>query len=280
MENNQNDPAADSVTPAIDTPAMLGEIIARRRLELGIKPGEPRPVQITAAMPERELSPEEIVARDEDAKRLALAEQKARRQGMFASLVEKVGERYSRCTFEAFQISSDRQRSAVDACREYADTLLDRIVDCNGLVLYGPVGTGKDHLAFAVSGAAIFRYGKFASWVNGQEWFGHIRDQMNDDGLSEQSLIQRLAAPDLLTLSDPLPPIGPLSQHQSTMLYRLIDARYHAGKPTIVTVNVKDDDEADSRIGVPTWDRMCDRSWKIHCNWPSFRKPARIVNGK
>lgn len=281
MDEQKNDQAPDSDTPAVDNSQMLGDIIAQKRLELGIKPGELRPLQITAAMPDREMSPEEAAARESDAQRLALSEQRARRNGMFATLCSKVGERYSHCTFHTFDAQTDRQKAARTACVEYATTLIERITDSNGLVLYGPVGTGKDHLAFAVSGTAIFRHGKHAGWINGQEWFGEIRDQMGDDGgLSEHSMIQRLVAPDILTLSDPLPPVGALTQHQSTMLYRLIDARYHAGKPTIVTVNVATDEEADARLGAATWDRVCDRAWKVFCNWPSYRKPARIVNGK
>src|SRR5688572_29949715 len=126
MDSKENESARDSDTPAIDTSQLLGDIIAQRRLELGVKPGEPRPLQITAAMPDREMSPEEAAAREADAQRLALAEQKARRAGMFAVLAGKVGERYARCTFKAFDAQNDRQKAAVSACQEYAETLIER----------------------------------------------------------------------------------------------------------------------------------------------------------
>lgn len=270
----------DSGTP-VDQGEALNELIKQRRKELGISESSPPPVQITKAMPARELMPEQIASREADMQRMALAEQRSRRQGMFASFAEKVGSRYSGCRLKNFVCENERQQAAVDACREYADTIVERLADANGLVLYGPVGTGKDHLAFGVCGAAIINHGRSAGWLSGQDWFGEIRDQMGEDAnTSERLLIARLVSPEILVISDPLPPIGSLSQHQSTMLYRLVDARYHAGRLTIVTANVKDDAEADSRLGAPTWDRICDKAWKVHCNWPSFRKPAKIVNSR
>lgn len=274
MENQEpNESAPDSDAES------LKKILEQRRAELGIK-ADSSPAQITKAMPARELSPEEVAARDEANARMALAEQKARRQGLFAVLCEKAGSRYAGCNFKNFECKTKAQAAARDACVEYAKTLIEQITDCRNLVLYGPVGTGKDHLAFAIGAAATLYHGKVVGWINGQDWFGEIRDQMSDDGESERRIILRLCGSDVLVISDPLPPYGSLSQHQGTMLYRLINARYRFGKPTIVTVNVADDDEADNRLGAATWDRLRDRAWQVNCNWPSFRKPARIVNGK
>lgn len=277
MDQREQESAKASDTKAISDVDMLVELVRQRRDELGIRPGS-SPPQVTAAMPSLELSAEENAARDEAAKRMAVAEQLSRRQGMYAVLCERAGERYRGCDFRNFVRTNQKQEDAMQACREFADTLPERLIDRNNLVLYGPVGTGKDHLAFAVCGYAIFSHGKYANWVNGQTWFGEIRDEMGDSVVSERSLIARLTAPDVLVVSDPLPPMGALTQHQSVMLYRLIDGRYSAGKVTIVTVNVKDDAEADTRLGAPTWDRICDGAWKLFCNWASYRKPARVVN--
>jgi DNA replication protein DnaC len=257
----------------------LKRIIEERRAELGIKPGG-GPAQVTNAMPDRELSAEEVAARDEANARMALAEQNARRQGLFAVLCEKAGSRYAGCSFKNFACRNKLQEAARDACVEYAKTLIEQIADCRNLVLYGPVGTGKDHLAFSIAAAAALHHGKSVGWINGQDWFGELRDEMSDNGETERRILLRLCAPDVFVVSDPLPPYGSLSQHQGTMLYRLINARYRFGKPTIVTVNVADDEEAYNRLGAATWDRLRDKAWQIHCNWPSFRKPARIINGK
>lgn len=143
------------------------------------------------------------------------------------------------------------------------------------MILYGPVGTGKDHLAFALC-RSVIKSGRTVRWVNGQSWFGAVRDAMETDR-SEASLVGDLAKPQLVCLSDPLPPVGALTQHQTTMLYRLIDARYAKGLPTICTLNVADDEEADLRMGPATWDRLCHGAWKLKCMWPTYRTPAREV---
>lgn len=266
---NESVPAKDAAT--------LKAIVDQRRAELGIKLGDV-PAQITKAMPDRELSADEIEAREQANARMALAEQKARRQGLYTALCEKAGSRYANCGFKNFECRTNAQQAARDACLEYARTLIEQIADCRNLLLYGPVGTGKDHLAFAIGAAACLHHGKATGWINGQDWFGELRDGMGDNGDAERIVLLRLCGPDLLVISDPLPPYGPLTQHQGTMLYRLINGRYRVGKPTVVTVNVANDDEADARLGAATWDRMRDRAWLIHCNWPSFRKPARSVN--
>lgn len=185
------------------------------------------------------------------------------------------GERYRSCRLTNFTCSSQYQSRVVDAVREYGKSLEARRASREGLVLFGPVGTGKDHLAYALALHAAYG-GLTVRWINGQSWFGSVRDAMDTDR-TEASIIRELEKPDMVVISDPLPPIGDLTQHQATMLYRAIEARYSHGKLTVTTVNVADDTEADRRMGAATWDRLCHEAWKIHCNWPSFRKPARVV---
>ncbi len=185
-------------------------------------------------------------------------------------LTNAAGQRYRDCTLENFNCALPQQGRVTDALRKYIAN-----DSSESVILYGPVGTGKDHLAFAVCRSAI-KAGKIVRWINGQQWFGAVRDAMDTDR-SEASLVSELARPDVLCISDPLPPVGALTQHQATMLYRLIDARYSKGLPTVCTINVSSDQEADERMGAATWDRLTHDAWKLFCNWPSYRKPAREV---
>jgi DNA replication protein DnaC len=183
-------------------------------------------------------------------------------------LVSDAGDRYRNCTLANFTCDMPQQRKVVAALSEYLEGARR-----DNVILYGPVGTGKDHLAFAVAKLAV-KAGQSVRWINGQKWFGLIRDAMDTDR-SESSIVRELTQPDLVCLSDPLPPVGPLTQFQATMLYRLVDARYSRGVPTICTINVADDAEADERMGAATWDRLCHGAWKLHCGWPTYRKPTR-----
>lgn len=200
----------------------------------------------------------------------AAAKQRSEIMGRAMELIESAGERYRGCTLESFDCQELQQRRVVAALRDYLNT-----ESHDNVILYGPVGTGKDHLAFALCKSAV-KSGRTVRWINGQKWFGIVRDAMDTDR-SEASLISDLARADVLCLSDPLPPVGSLTQFQATMLYRVVDARYSKGLPTVCTINVATDAEADERMGPATWDRLCHSAWKLFCNWESFRVPKREV---
>lgn len=265
------EPTHHELAPARDTAAEseLAELVAENR-----QPGEAQPAKasfthladrLQAAL---EQKPEDAAERERVEAGRAELRRKAEMRQRFHDLLIAAGQRYRECTLDSFACASPQQQKIVSILREYVAK------DCpEGLILFGPVGTGKDHLAFAVCREAL-RAGKTLAWINGQKWFGIVRDAMDTDR-SERSLIDELKRPELLCLSDPLPPVGPLTQFQATMLYRLIDARYANGKPTICTINVASDQEADERMGAATWDRLTDGAYKLSCNWPSHRKASR-----
>lgn len=215
-------------------------------------------------------------SREADEAKRALLRERVERQRALAVLERQAGARYAGCTIGNFQATSMAQQKVIRAMREFAGNLFENFADGTSVVFYGPVGTGKDHLAFSLARSLLEQQSKSVLWINGQTWFGQLRDNM-DREKSEASAVAQLATPWLLVISDPLPPAGALTQYQSTMLYRVIDARYSRGLATICTVNVRDDAEADERLGAATWDRLCHGAWKLHCNWESYRKPARTV---
>lgn len=265
MENQQQAPAS---VQASDT-ASLADELRQRRDQLGIAD---RPGATLLADLGRRILERQVVESDQAELAEAEARKKRREHNeRLGKLIRQAGERYANCRLENFVIVTDSQRKVAQACLDY----LTRPNKTEGLVLYGPCGTGKDHLAFAIAGQLTWE-GASVEWMYGQDWFGQVRDAMDGD-TTEASLVRYLCHPDITVISDPLPPIGNLTPHQATMLYRVVQGRYQSGKPTIVTVNVSSDQEADERLGVPTWDRLCDGAWKIQCNWPSHRKPAREV---
>jgi DNA replication protein DnaC len=257
--------------------AIVAEI-ERRRQEQGIVLAEYAPITMPTSWT---LGPAYIEAAEARLRNQEAAQEALQQSERVSALVRAAGPRYTPCRLGNFELDGKPEHraakaAAVKALSDYAATVKDRRAAREGIVLYGAVGTGKDHLAFAVARAAVLA-GFSVRWLNGQDWFGQVRDGM-DSGTSEESIVGRIANADFAVISDPLPPIGNLTTHQSTMLYRAIDDRYNAGKPTIVTLNVKDDNEADTRLGEATWDRLCHGAWKIRCHWPSHRKPAREVN--
>jgi DNA replication protein DnaC len=249
----------------------LSRMLEQRRAEAGIVLAEPEPLSLRLPASPEVVSERTQALRDYEAK----AKTRSVNSQML-SIVQAAGDRYRGCRLETFEVTTAYQKRVLAMVTEYGQNLTERRLERQGLVLFGPVGTGKDHLAYSLALTAAMQ-GMTVKWINGQSWFGRVRDAM-DTSESEESIISEIERPDLAVISDPLPPIGDLTQHQATMFYRAIEARYCRGKITITTVNVADDAEADRRMGAATWDRLCHGAWKIHCAWPSYRKPARELS--
>ena len=138
----------------------------------------------------------------------------------------------------------------------------------------GPAGTGKDHLLVALLREAIVCYGFKVQWLNGQNLFRMFRDQI-DSGKSEASFIQAFERPDILAISDPIPPKGETSNYTAHMLYQIIDSRYRVMKSTWVTANVATRQEGEAALSAPIFDRLLDNAFTLFCNWPSYRQSRK-----
>lgn len=216
------------------------------------------------------LSDEELLQRE-----IKLAEREKERElrekyERWTEFIRARGERYATCKIDSFVADTEQSRHAVAAMTEYCRTIPERLDDGDGLILFGPKGTGKDHLMVAAAREAI-RSGRRVKWQNGMDLFGDVRDML-DGNDSERAFIDRLISPDVLYLSDPLPPMGKLTDFQASMLFRVIDGRYSRRRATWATINVSGRTELDERLGPQNADRLVDGALAIFCNWPSYRK--------
>jgi DNA replication protein DnaC len=225
------------------------------------------------------LSPEEQAARKAKEAEQAAEDLRRQRSSMIHHFLQSIGRRYESARFTNYQITCQAQEDAVNRLKDYRKHMPERVAGGSGIVLLGPPGTGKDHLLVALGGYAIEVHGMTIKWTNGVELYGRFRDRMDRKGdESELDLINELARPDILYISDPLPPNGPLSEFQQTSLYRIIDSRYRHQRPTWCSINVANHDEAVQRMGAATVDRLRDDALTILCNWKSHRQP--FVAGK
>jgi DNA replication protein DnaC len=229
--------------------------------------------------PPKEKTAAEIAADREQSDRefqQHLIDAAAARKRHLAEFRESAPHSLASATLATYQAASPIQKEVIKRLKEYlARSVLD---EPQNLVFFGPVGTGKDHLAVAVAAEEI-NGGSSVVWLNVQDWFGSLRDRIGEeDSVSEHREILRLASPDILVLSEVLPPFGSAGQYMATMLYRVVEKRTAEGSRTFATLNAATDAEAAERMGRPTWDRLCDNAGKIFCNWPSYRAPAWKVN--
>ncbi len=187
-----------------------------------------------------------------------------------------LGLRYSRtrCSLESYRVYDPAQKPVLERLHRIIPTIADFASKGGGLLFFGPVGTGKDHLLAAMLHAAAAE-GVVCRWVNGQEVFGAFRDRI-DSGKRDEDHFREMVEPTVLGISDPLPPVGHLGAWDTANLYRLLDRRYRALRPTWVTINVSKPEEADAALSSPVFDRLQDNAELIPCFWPSHRKPRGV----
>lgn len=198
-------------------------------------------------------------------------QQEARRRlEMHNRFIEARGERYAMCKLSNFECNVAGQSEVVAKLKQYGEDFESEIKRGTNIIAFGPKGTGKDHLLSAMANGAI-RLGVTVEWVNGADLFGLVRDRIGAEQ-SEASLIQSYVRPTVLYISDPLPPIGNITDFQAATLFRILDGRYSRMRPTWCTVNVADGVELEQRMGAQNADRLRDGALALYCNWPSYRK--------
>ena len=257
--------------------AEIDRLVRKRRQELGIKPDGKRPVPKTvgAKLQARvdaitKLTHEEIEQRNKRRAEEALADQGDKRQQQWQALCRLRGERYAECRLSNYEATTDKQQAVLRRLMAYRDSLWESVKAGRNIMLFGPAGTGKDHLLMALAGAAIANEGFSVEWRSVMDWFGDVRDSFDSDQ-QESQLVLGLCRPDILMLSDPLPPLGNLTPFQANMLFRVVDRRYSMLKPTWVTVNCKSGGEAVERMTKQIVDRLSHDAVALFCDWESYR---------
>ncbi len=198
-------------------------------------------------------------------------DEKRRRESHLNQFLEFRGVRYAGCRLKNFQITNEKQRVVVEHLSGFAENMASEVKQGNGVILFGPSGSGKDHLLIGLTRVAILQHGFSIAWRSGMELYSEFREAISRDK-PERHIIGDLSQVDILVLSDPIPPVGELTEYQMSTLFRIIDARYSACRPTWLSMNVANSEEADRRLGAPSVDRLRDNGLALFCDWASYRK--------
>lgn len=175
----------------------------------------------------------QAMAREEEA-RAREAERDRIRELMSMSLID---EHFYRCTFDRFQARSEKEKVYLKRLRNYADRF-DVMYRMNkGLLLYGPPGTGKTFGAYCIANQLMAQGVPVmvSSIVKLATGFG--------DELHRTLGIMRNAR--LLILDD----LGAErnTETKAEQVFDIIDTRINSGRPMIITSNIMEFKDGDSR---------------------------------
>jgi DNA replication protein DnaC len=179
-------------------------------------------------------------------------------------LEARIPQRYSRCELSTFEHDTDSQRDAFRRASAFVQQFpaVDR-----GLLLYGPNGVGKTHLAVGMLKAVMRTRGARGFFFETRELLKLVRDTYNRSvAETEMDVLAPVLKADVLVLDD----LGAerTSDWVQETLGLVVNTRYNERRPTIFTSNLVDSpDSTDPRsfiyqLGSRTRSRLAEM-----CDW-------------
>ncbi len=202
----------------------------------------------------------------------------------------RIPERYRECSIGNFDTSRHPSYALIsDQIRQFVEYFPG---DRRGLLLMGPPGVGKTHLAVSIIHYLIEDKDTNCIFYDFRELLNNIRSTYNAASqLTERSIIQPLLDSELLVLDE-------LGAEKTTewvldVLMFILNYRYNRMSPTIITTNYMDevnhsiqilDETLADRIGIRLRSRlheMCHRilitgeDYRLHKDTKAFQKGIR-----
>ena len=142
-----------------------------------------------------------------------------------------VDERFHESTFDRFVASTPEDQRVLRICRNYVEHFDEMLAHNAGLIFYGSPGTGKTFAASCIANALMEK--RVPVLVT-----SIVRLTANIFGDDLNALLERMNTARLLVLDD----FGAErnTEFKAEQIFTVIDARYAAKKPMIITTNLID----------------------------------------
>lgn len=169
---------------------------------------------------------------------------KAQREHERALELSGISDKFKSKGFKNFKETADNKNLKA-SCLEYLKS--KAYEDGKSLVIMGKVGTGKTHLAMAIVNNLLAK-GVRCKYLEYRSFMSLIKQSMTDKETyqSELDLAKRI---DVLYIDDFLK--GKVTDADLNIMFEIINARYLADKPVIITTEKNPDeiDQFDEAIG-------------------------------
>jgi DNA replication protein DnaC len=193
----------------------------------------------------------------------------------FEQMVATVGRRFAGCEFRNFDVGDDQhteQRRAKLAIAEgYARELRENIAAGRNLLIVGPCGTGKDHLAVSVIRVAL-GLAVDTVYIRGSDLCSQMRQHYVEHSAA---VPDRFGKCELLVVSDIEPSANGSTDFEERAILELLDLRYRDMRPIVATSNLSTRVELEKKLGARAIDRLLHGADVIVTSWPSYRRGAR-----
>ena len=154
-----------------------------------------------------------------------------------------VPQRYVACSFDNFNAITDRLKIAKTVALKFVDEY--PLVDC-GLLIIGPCGVGKTHLAVAILRELISKHDALGIFYDFRDLLKKIQNSYNAvSQTSEMEILEPVLDCEVLVLDD-LGAERPTEWVRDTFAY-ILNSRYNRKLTTLITTNFSDE-RSDARV--------------------------------
>lgn len=199
------------------------------------------------------------------------AEELEKRRAKFIALAH-IPNMFEEAGFKTYQQESNAQTMTFIAVKDYLSRLKTDLKTVGNLIMTGRTGNGKTHLACAVIRTMAHsmhrvRYVTSAKFVN--ECFA----TWDDKSKSIDLIVEHYTSYDVL-LIDEVGLNDCTNEKAQSYFNLLIDARYLAKKPTIITSNLFEAELA-KLLGDRSFSRVCENGLLLRFDWADYRQRSR-----
>lgn len=185
-------------------------------------------------------------------------EKKARaKQEQQTKLESLLGPRFAGCTLENFKVLPGT-KTAYQATENFIRNISANIQAGKGLLLFGPPGNGKSHLAATIVRSALAT-GYTAFFERVPRLLIKIKATYSENsGITEADILERMVQAGVIVLDDA--GAEKWTQWTEPTLYTIVDERYSHKKALVITTN-SSLEQLENKIGTRAMDRileMCD----------------------